>query len=138
MKKLWLMRFGRLAGLIALVSTTLLVSSGGVSTVPAGADPAFTSSYVGVGSDTIQDVMNALGGASPYPGSSNPSTYYLPIHSDAGSGSKSISSFDAIPQGGSASAPGCITSRLGGPSYDRPNGSTTRGRRRRRRVLVRW
>jgi hypothetical protein len=45
------------------------------------------------------------------------------MHSDAGSGSRSLSSFDAIPQGGSASAPGCITTKLGGPSYDRPNGS---------------
>jgi hypothetical protein len=76
-----------------------------------------------VGSDTIQDVMNAFGGASPYPGGTAPSTYYIPIHSSAASGSKSISSFDAIPQGGSSSAPGCITTKLGGPSFDRPNGS---------------
>src|SRR5262245_62830394 len=67
--------------------------------------------------------MSALGGASPYPGGSVASTYYIPMHSSVASGSKSISSFDAIPQGGSASAPGCITSKLGGPSYDRPNGS---------------
>jgi hypothetical protein len=125
MKRLWLTKLGRLAGLIALVSTTVLVTNGGVTTAPAGADPAFTSSYVGVGSDTIQDVLNALGGASPYPGPGGTnSTYYLPIHSSVASGSKSLSSFDAIPQGGSASAPGCITSKLGGPSYDRPNGSS--------------
>jgi hypothetical protein len=123
MKRLWLTKLGRVAGLVAFASTALFVVDGGVATVPAGADPAFTTSYVGVGSDTIQDVMNALGGASPYPGGTAASTYYIPIHSSAATGSKSISSFDAIPQGGSASAPGCVTSKLGGPSFDRPNGS---------------
>jgi hypothetical protein len=112
-----------LAGLAAFMSTALFVVGGGTSPVPAGADPAFTTAYSAVGSDTIQDVMNAFGGASPYPGGTAPSTYYIPIHSSAASGSKSISSFDAIPQGGSSSAPGCITTKLGGPSFDRPNGS---------------
>jgi hypothetical protein len=111
-----------LAALLAFASTALVVfSSSGPA--PAGADPAFTSAYTGVGSDTIQDVMNAFGGASPYPGGSATSTYYIPLHSSAASGSKSVSSFDAIPQGGTASAPGCITTKLGGPSFDRPNGS---------------
>jgi hypothetical protein len=123
MKRFWLTKVGRLAGVVALTSTALLVVDGGVGTVPVGADPAFTTSYVGVGSDTIQDVMNAFGGASPYPGGTAASTYYIPIHSSAATGSKSISSFDAIPQGGSSAAPGCITTKLGGPSFDRPNGS---------------
>jgi hypothetical protein len=39
------------------------------------------------------------------------------------SGHKTISSYDAIPAGGSASAPGCITTKPGGPAFDRPNGS---------------
>src|SRR5262249_35702391 len=77
------------------------------------------SSYVGVGSDTIQDIANCLAGNPPL----NAPPTCAPIHSDSGSGLKTMSSFDAIPPGGSASAPGCITSKLGGPSYDRPNGS---------------
>jgi hypothetical protein len=124
MKRFWLTKLGRLAGLVAFASTALFVVDGGVATVPAGADPAFTTSYIGVGSDTVQDVMNALSGASPYPGGTQASTYYIPMHSSAATGSKSISSFDAIPQGGSASAPGCVTTKLGGASFDRPNGSS--------------
>jgi hypothetical protein len=124
MKRLWLTKVGRLAALVAFASTALLVTGGG-STVPAGADPGFTSSYAAVGSDTIQDVMDALAGAEPYPGCdlTGGSDYYVPLHSSVATGSKTISSFDAIPCGGSSAAPGCISTKLGGPSFDRPNGS---------------
>ncbi len=125
MKRFWLRRVGRLAGLVVFVSTALLVVGGGSGPVPAGADPASASSYVGVGSDTIQDVVDALAGTSPYPGCdlTGGSDYYVPLHSSTATGSKTLSSFDAIPCGGSSAAPGCITSKLGGPSFDRPNGS---------------
>jgi hypothetical protein len=109
-----------------MAASTALLTLGNFGTShPAGADPAFVSSYVGVGSDTTQDVFDALSGAEPYPpytGAINP-YQYTPLHSTAASGNKTISSFDAIPAGGSASAPGCITTKLGGTNYDRPNGS---------------
>lgn len=114
------------AAVLAAATATMTVGSLASSIPKASADPAFVSSYVGVGSDTTQDVMNAMSGAAPYPGtpSSSGTVYYIPLHSSSGSGNKTVSSFDAIPQGGSASAPGCITTKLGGSSYDRPNGSS--------------
>lgn len=97
---------------------------------PAHADPAYASTaanMVGVGSDTIQDVFDAYTGADPYPAFTNTATqksnFFVPLHA-AGTNNAVVSSFDAIPAGGSASAPGCITTKLGGPSFDRPNGSS--------------
>lgn len=94
---------------------------------PAQADPSFVDSYSAVGSDTTQSVLDAFAGSQPYAPWTRPSPaniYYLPIHSDLESGQKTFASFDAVPQGGGASAPGCIISKLGGPSYDRPDGSS--------------
>jgi hypothetical protein len=95
---------------------------------PAGADPAFTTAYTGVGSDTIQDLFDAFNGAEPYPpftGASPSNPYaYTPLHSSAASGNKAIASFDAIPAGGTAASPGCIIAKLGGTNFDRPNGSS--------------
>jgi hypothetical protein len=110
-------------GLVFALTTALFTLGNLGVSHPAGADPAFVSSYIGVGSDTIQDVMNAYSGAAPYPPNSVVN-YGVPLHSSAGSGNKTLSSFDAVPQGGSATAPGCITTKLGGPSFDRPNGSS--------------
>jgi len=91
----------------------------------AQADPAWTTSYVGVGADVTQDLFAGLTGASPAPPS--PSTnFFTPLHTDAGDGNTTISSFDANPPGGSTTAPGCITTKLNGPAFDRPN-STTNG-----------
>jgi hypothetical protein len=74
----------------------------------AGADPIQyrSGNLVGVGSDTIQDIDNAFAG---YSGG----IAYTPLVTSAGN---QLLSFDAV---GSA----CITSRLGGKSFDRPNGS---------------
>jgi hypothetical protein len=94
----------------------------GMSTPKAAADPATASAYVGVGSDTIQDLFDAYSGANPYPASSA-TQYYTPLHGSAASGNKTVSSWDAVPAGGSASAPGCIVAKFGGGSFDRPNGS---------------
>lgn len=77
---------------------------------PAGADPKQFSALVGVGSDTIQDVMNALAGF-------NNGIAYSPITSSSASGSVQVTSWDAIPAGT------CITPKAPGATINRPNGS---------------
>jgi hypothetical protein len=94
-------------------------------TTSAQADPAWTSSYVGVGADVTQDLFAGLTGASPAPPAAG-TTFFTPLHSSSATNDKTISSFDASPPGGSTLNPGCITTKLGGPSFDRPN-STTAG-----------
>jgi len=103
--------------------TVLIVSTGG----PAQADPASTTAFVGVGADVTQDLFAAYTGASPAPGySTAPVTFYTPLHSSAATDDYTIASFDAQPFGGTTTSPGCITTKTGGPSFDRPN-STTAG-----------
>lgn len=77
---------------------------------PANADPKQFTALAGVGSDTTQDITNALAG-----NSNNIS--YLPIASSAASNSTQITSWDAF--GGP-----CITPKAGGASINRPNGSS--------------
>jgi len=116
------MKGTRVVGVLA-ASATLLTMNAVTTTRVAGADPAFASSYVGVGSDTTQDVFDAFSGAEPYP-PSTATVYSVPLHSDGPSKNKTVTSWDAIPAGGSASAPGCITPKLGAGAMDRPNGSS--------------
>lgn len=112
------------AALAVACGTAGLASIVGLSS-SAQADPAWTTSYVGVGADVTQDLFAGLTGASPAPPS--PSTnFFTPLHTDGGDGSTTISSFDANPPGGSTTAPGCVTTKLNGPAFDRPN-STTNG-----------
>jgi hypothetical protein len=111
----------KVAGLLAVTTSTMVL--GLVASTPriAGADPAFANSVVtGVGSDTIQDVFDAFAGAEPY----LPPTYTnsQALFSSVASGSKGISSWDAVPVG--QTTPGCIITKLGGGSFDRPNGSS--------------
>ncbi len=80
----------------------------------ANADPKQFSALVGYGSDTTQDIMNALAG-----NSNNVS--YTPIASSIATGAKQITSWDAF---GST----CITPKAGGASITRAAGST-QGRR---------
>ncbi len=91
-----------------------LTATLGAATLPGGnakADPAQYNAFVGVGSDTVQDVMNALSGSSF-------ATAYTPIKSTSG---QQIISFDAtIPAG---VADNCITAKLNGPTFTRPVGS---------------
>src|SRR5690349_15991949 len=105
------------AKLVATFASTAMLLLGNVVTAsrPAGADPLFPKSYVGVGSDTIQDVMNALSGAAPFPapGGNGTVNFYTPIHSSTASGSKTITSWDAVDPG--TGAAGCITPKLGAP-----------------------
>ena len=100
-------------------AAAVLVGTGVFSTLPvAHADPAYSSSFAGVGADSSQDVADALAG-----GPVNGATYSA-ISSLADSGSKTISSFDAIAPGtGTAAQPGAIVTKPGGPLFDRPDGS---------------
>lgn len=77
----------------------------------ATADPKAATALVGVGSDTTQDVMNALAGF-------NNGINYTPVQSSVASGQKQITSWDATPVGT------CITPKTPGATFDRPNGST--------------
>ena len=98
----------RMALAVALTATL------GAATLPGRdvkADPQQYSAYVGVGSDTIQDIANAFAGTTN-------NSFYTPIKSTNGT---QIISFDAnIPAG---VADTCVTTKLGGPTFTRPNGS---------------
>jgi hypothetical protein len=112
------------AALAVLFSLAGLADAVAVST-QAQADPVSSSAYAGVGADVTQDLYNALSGASPAPPASNVN-FFTPIHSSSATNEETIQSFDAAPQGGTTLNPGCITTKVGGPSFDRPN-STTAG-----------
>ncbi|MFD8220672.1 Ig-like domain repeat protein [Streptomyces sp. NPDC059697] len=93
----------------AAVSGTLALAS------PASADPTPAGTFrqlVGVGSDTTQDVLNALAGDTV-----NGKSY---ADTAVKAGDAGIASYDAIPSG---SATTTIQTRSGGPSFLRPNGS---------------
>lgn len=80
----------------------------------ASADPKQFTALVGVGSDTTQDIMNALAGEAN-------GIAYAPVQSSAASGRVQITSWDAI---GTA----CVTPKAPGATMNRPNGSSA-GRR---------
>jgi ABC-type phosphate transport system substrate-binding protein len=104
-------RLGRIAAAAAMLglgATTLLVEA-----PAAHADPQQPSALVGVGSDTIQDVMNALGGY-------NNGTNYTPIQ--GGPSKQQLVSWDATPPSGTD---GCLTTKLKFGSFPRPNGSSS-------------
>lgn len=75
---------------------------------PANADPKQFSAFHGVGSDTIEDVANAFAGFSG-------TQAYTPLTS-SGPGYVQLASWDAT---GSQ----CITTKIGGATFNRPNGS---------------
>lgn len=81
---------------------------------PAGADPKQFTAFIGYGSDTTQDILNALAGEAN-------GTNYIPVQSSAATGKRQIISWDAF---GST----CITPKAPGATINRPNGSTA-GRR---------
>lgn len=113
--------------------TSAAISAVGLSLValalstaaPAGADPTSTSGLVNVGADVTQDLWGAYTGAEP-PAPRADTQYYTPLHSSSATNNVAVQSFEANPPGGTTLAPGCITTKFGGPSYDRPN-STTAG-----------
>jgi len=100
----------------AAVVTVIGIGAGAVlaSTGPASADPPAFNALVGVGSDTTQDIMNALSG-------NNQNTSYLGLLDDTGNPKQSLVSFDALNPPGATD--GCITTKLREASFVRPNGS---------------
>ncbi|MYS19780.1 Ig-like domain (group 3) [Streptomyces sp. DvalAA-14] len=107
------MRKMRLASAVVVAAIAV---SGTVLATPAMADPpaATFRPLVGVGSDTTQDVLNALAGDSV-----NGTSYAATAVTADGQG---IASYDAI-EPGTGSTSSKITTRKGGPSFPRPNGS---------------
>ncbi|GAA3869685.1 Ig-like domain repeat protein [Streptomyces lannensis] len=96
----------------ALVAAAV-VAGGLALAAPASADPAPAGTFrklVGVGSDTTQDVLNALAGDA---------SGYAPVKAPSGAG---IASYDAV-EPGTGSTTSSIRTRSGGPSFLRPNGS---------------
>ncbi|MGW3634875.1 Ig-like domain repeat protein [Streptomyces sp. NPDC005122] len=93
----------------AVVSGTLALAS------PASADPTPAGTFrqlVGVGSDTTQDVLNALAGDTV-----NGKSY---AGTAVKAGDAGLASYDAFAPAGAAST---IQTRPGGPAFLRPNGS---------------
>jgi hypothetical protein len=115
----------RIVAALAVASGTAgLASLTALSGPSAQADPLSTTAEIGVGSDVLQDVFQGLSGAAA-PGTAT-TTFFTPLHATAANDNTTIESFDAFPAGGSTLNPGCITTKTGGPSFDRPN-STTNG-----------
>lgn len=81
---------------------------------PVSADPTQLTALVGVGSDTTQDVMNAMAGF-------NYGFNYSAINSGAATSYRHIISFDASPT--QTASDTCITPVINGPTFTRPNGS---------------
>ncbi len=107
---------------IAALAVTGAVAS--AMSVPANADPKQYTAFIGVGSDTTQDVVNALAGHAN-------GTNFTPVQSSAASSQRQLISFDATPPTGTDP---CITPKLGGTTFTRPNGSSG-GRRALSRAL---
>lgn len=129
MRAVSVLRGVRTVAVLALLSGTTGIAGLLVSSGPAQADPASTTGFVGVGADPSQDVFAAFTGASPSPGVSGETQathFYTPLHSSDATEDTTIQSFEANPFGGTTTTPGCITTKTGGPSFDRPN-STTNG-----------
>jgi hypothetical protein len=99
-------------GLAAVVAASALMgtflSGGGV----VKADPKqYDQQIIGVGSDTTEPVMNAMAGYEN-------GNWYTPVHGT--SNNRTIVSWDATSAGLTTT---CITTKTGGPSFNRPFGS---------------
>ncbi len=125
----------RVAGAAVLAASSMGVLALVASTGTVHADPAWeaasfglASTRAGVGSDTIMNVYDYFSGADTYPataaaGAPTP-TFSTPVHSAADTGDVIVQSFDAFaPPSGTSAHPGCIVSKVNGPTFDRPNGS---------------
>jgi hypothetical protein len=135
MNKLRLTARTKAVALLAASTGLLSAGTGLLAMHQAAADPGttggFAAPYVAVGSDTTQDVMNALSGESPGAGfglTNSAATPTKPVFttgiiSSAATKYKQIISFDAVPLGGGATTQACITPKIGSPKFDRPNGS---------------
>ncbi len=117
------------AGLLAATSLGVLGVVANVGTVHA--DPAWEEAgskgpRAGVGSDTIEAIFDAYTGEEPYSPTTGNAIFYAPLHSSAATNNTPVQSFDAIDHanGGTSAAPGCIPTKINGPLFDRPNGSS--------------
>ena len=104
--------FTRKGKAAAAVAVGALVFSALAGAPPSGADPQQFTALVGVGSDTTQEVMNAMAGF-------NQGIQYEPIISSNG---LITASWDATNAGDPT--PSCIITRTGFGAFQRPNGST--------------
>ena len=105
----------------AAVAVIGALASIGIVGGSANADPQYTTALVGVGSDTTQDVTNALAGFAPVPAGVNVvNGRFVPVIASNG---QQLVSWDATNPDPS-STDTCITARPGGPLFQRPNGST--------------
>ena len=111
-----------------LLATTGALSVGSIATTSsvANADPPYNAQaqdFVGVGSNTIEDLYNAYSGEEPTPGIGVAPILYTPLD-DPATGDR-IYSFDAenAYDSNNTTNVGCIETKIGGTSFDRPNGS---------------
>lgn len=110
----------------ALAAGLVLTALGaGLMAGSASADPAQLSALIGVGSDTTQDVMNAMAGRTN-------GVYFTPLLSPTtalaqDNTRRQVISFDATAATAGA-GDNCITTKTGAPGFTRPNGSSA-GRR---------
>jgi hypothetical protein len=132
MKKVVRHKSLRIASALAAASSLALV----LGQTVAHADPPFNNNgantvFSGVGSNTLEDLVNAWSGEEPTPGLTDslgnpitPTLYQAVAESTLGS---RLYSFDAEnpydPFNTNPNGAGCITTKLGGNSFDRPNGS---------------
>jgi ABC-type phosphate transport system substrate-binding protein len=103
-------RLGALLAAVAVAATAVAVTAG----APAGADPKQLDAYIGLGSDTTQDILNALAGHAN-------GRNFTPIQS-APPHQRQVISFDAVPPAGATD--NCITPKVRAATMYRPNGST--------------
>lgn len=101
----------RVKAATAAASAALGLVSFIAASSPANADPKQADALIGVGSDTTQEVMNALAGF-------NNGINYTPVQ--GASTLTQLVSWDAA----ISSSPTCITPKAGGASFLRPNGSS--------------
>lgn len=109
-------RLAKIAAATAAVGS--IAAIGLVGNSPAQADPKqYTSPIFGFGSDTLQDVTNAFAGFSF-------GQNFTPLQTSAATGQRQIVSWDAFPPGTTTpTAINCITTKVGSPQIQRPNGS---------------
>jgi len=104
------------AASLAAVGVSGIFAGLATTTKVADADPKQQTALVTVGSDTTQEVLNALAGE-------NAGTLYTPIRSSEESGYRQIQSFDALNP--DTSGDQCITPLIKSATIYRPNGSSS-------------
>ena len=97
--------------LAAGIAAAALATAGAAASSAVHADPAQLNAFAGVGSDTVQDVTDAFMGRAN-------NIDYTPLH--ASNGQQLISFTATVPSG---AADTCITTKLNGGTFTRPNGS---------------